>query len=167
MTRLMFYFLLRNKVKYEIIILLFLTVYNFIQSEYSMYGIIYSITLIIILYIVYFNVLARQKGRVNLLYNGTTVKHLKSDIIKSVSILSISLLGVVVLVDLFLLNAFYLTLYHMGTLIVFVLSTLLVSINIEKRNSNSKKILTFKEGVKVVGLGLVLYLIFTLLLVIL
>ena len=157
MTKLIFYFLLRNKVKYEIIILLFLAVYNSIQSDYSLYGVTYSITLLIILYIVYFNVLARQKGRINLLYNGNTVRQLKYDIIKGVSILSTSLLVVVGLIDIFLLNAFYLTLYHLGTLIIFILSTLLVSISLEKDNSDSKKIITFKEGCKTVGLGVGLY----------
>ena len=143
MTKLIFYFLLRNKVKYEIIILLFLAVYNSIQSDYSLYGVTYSTTLLIILYIVYFNVLARQKERINLLYNGNTVRQLKYDIIKGVSILSTSLLVVVGLIDIFLLNAFYLTLYHLGTLIIFILSTLLVSISLEKDNSDSKKIITF------------------------
>lgn len=157
MTKLIFYFLLRNKVKYEIIILLFLAVYNSIQSDYSLYGVTYSTTLLIILYIVYFNVLARQKGRINLLYNGNTVRQLKYDIIKGVSILSTSLLVVVGLIDIFLLNAFYLTLYHLGTLIIFILSTLLVSISLEKDNSDSKKIITFKEGCKIVGLGVGLY----------
>ena len=161
MTKLIFYFLLRNKVKYEIIILLFLAVYNSIQSDYSLYGVTYSTTLLIILYIVYFNVLARQKGRINLLYNGNTVRQLKYDIIKGVSILSTSLLVVVGLIDIFLLNAFYLTLYHIMTLVIFVISTLSISINLEKNNNNSNSIVTFKEGCKIVGLGIFFYILMT------
>lgn len=164
MTKLIFYFLLRNKVKYEIIILLFLAVYNSIQSDYSLYGVTYSTTLLIILYIVYFNVLARQKGRINLLYSGATVKRLKYDVIKGISILSTTLLIIVAFVDIFLLHAFYLTIYHLGTLITFVLSTLLVEIHLEKESKDTKKIINFKEGCKTVGLGLSLYLILSIIL---
>lgn len=164
MTKLIFYFLLRNKVKYEIIILLFLAVYNSFQSDPSLYGVIYSFTLLSILYLVYFYVLARQKGRINLLYSGATVKRLKYDVIKGISILSTSLLIIVAFVDLFLLQAFYLTIYHLGTLITFVLSTLLVEIRLEKESKDSKKIITFKEGFKTVGLGLSLYLILSIIL---
>lgn len=55
-------------------------------------------------------ILARQKGKINLLYSGSTVKRLKYDIIKNISKLSTSLFFVVVFVDTFSLNAFYLTL---------------------------------------------------------
>ena len=163
-TKLIAYFLLRNKVKYEIIILLFLAVYNSFQSDSSLYGVIYSFTLLSILYLIYFYVLARQKGRINLLYNGATVKRLKYDVIKGICILSISLLIIVAFVDLFLLHAFYLTIYHLGTLITFVLSTFLVEIHLEKESKDSKKIITFKEGCKTVGLGLSLYLIMSVIL---
>ena len=164
MTKLIACFLLRNKVKYEIIILLFLAVYNSFQSDSCLYGVIYSFTLLSILYLIYFYVLARQKGRINLLYNGATVKRLKYDVIKGICILSISLLIIVAFVDLFLLHAFYLTIYHLGTLITFVLSTFLVEIHLEKESKDSKKIITFKEGCKTVGLGLSLYLIMSVIL---
>lgn len=161
MTKLISYFLLRNKVKYEIIVLLFVAIHTSIQNGYSLYGITYSVTFLSILYIIYFNVLVRQKGRINLLYKGSTVKHLKYDIIKSISIISMSLFVVIVFIDIFLLNVFYLILYHLGTLIVFIISTSIISINIEKRNDNPNVIVTFKEGCKTIGLGIFFYILMT------
>lgn len=161
MTKLISYFLLRNKVKYEIIILLFLAIHTSIQSDPSQYGLTYSVTLLGILYIVYFNILVRQKGRVTLLYKGSTVKYLKQDIIKSICIISIILLLTMMFIDMFLFSAFYLTLYHIMTLVIFVISTLSISINLEKNNNNSNSIVTFKEGCKIVGLGIFFYILMT------
>jgi hypothetical protein len=102
-----------------------------------------------------------------LLYKGSTVKHLKFDVIKSISIISMSLFVVVVFLDIFLLNAFYLILYHLGTLTVFVISTSLISINIEKRNDNPNVIVTVKEGFKTTVLGIVLYILMSIFLALL
>lgn len=154
MTKLIFYFLLRNRVKYEIIILLFLAVYNFIQNDPSQYGLTYSGTLSGILYIVYSNVLNRHKGRINILYSGNTIKQFKSDVIKAISILSLSLLLIAILLDIFLLHAFHLSMYHIVTLVVFIFSTSLITINIEKKDRQSDKIITFKEGIKAFLLGI-------------
>jgi len=154
MTKLVFYFLIRNKVKYEIIIPIFLGINTFLQSPPSQYGISYSVTLLSILYILYFNVLVRQKGRINLLYKGNEAKQLKHDIIKAISILSLGLFVIVALVDLFLLNIIHLTLYHIITVIIFIISALLVSINVEKSNDNRNQIISFKEGFEIVCVGI-------------
>ncbi len=153
MTKLVFYFLLRNKIKYEIIILVFMGIYSSLQAPSSQYGLTYMITLLGILYIVYFKILRRHNRRISLLYSSNRIKRFKPDLIKAVVTLSCGFFFLAIFLDLFILRTVCLIYYHLLTLVVFILSTRFVTISVEKRQ-NTSQIVTFKEGLKIITLGL-------------
>ncbi|AYW51014.1 hypothetical protein C7H83_11295 [Tetragenococcus halophilus] len=159
MTKLVFYFLLRHNIKYEIIILLFIGGYSSLQNTQSQFALSFSITMLSILFIVYFHILARQRGRVPLLYTGGTIKKVKRDIIKAVVILSVFFLFISLLVDIFLWSTLYLVIQYFLTIFIFIIVTLIMPINLEKREQHNPQIVTFFDGVRVLGISLILFII--------
>lgn len=156
MTKLVFYSLLRHNVKYEIIILLFIWGYSSLQNTRNQMAVAFSVTMLSILLIVYFHILVRQKGRVTLLYKGGSIKKLKMDFIKALVQLSVVFLIIAIGIDGFLWGAFYLIIQYFCTLGIFILSTLAIPINIEKREEHNPTVVTFREGLKIIGLSVVL-----------
>lgn len=153
MTKIVCYFLLRNKVKYEIFILLVIGLYTSYHVDANQYAVTFSITVLSILYTLYFHVLVRHNGRINLLYKGSTVKKLKLDLVKSIFILSGFFLIFAIAVDLLLLNRFYLIVYYVVTMVSFSVSTVFMPINIEKREKHTTEVVTIKDGLRIISFG--------------
>lgn len=161
LNKLVFYYLIRDKIRYELIILLFLGTVLIYQNSINQYGTIYSSIFLSILYTVYFQFMNQHKNRINLFYKGSNVKKLKCDTIKAISVLSLSLFLIAVFLDLFVIKTILFSFYHLLILLIFILSTLCISINIEKDIRKNDNIISFKEGVKTIGIGIGLTIIMT------
>lgn len=162
MTKLLLLFLVRNKIKYEIFMLIFIGIYLSYQQP-SVYGTTLVFTLLIVLYILYFNFLSRQKNRINFLYSGSNIKKLRIDIITSLVLLSLVFLAISIIIDIFIFKSVYLVWHYFMSILIFFISTYAVPINIEKRASHDAKIVSFKDGTKIISLCLILYVLVNLL----
>jgi len=112
-----------------------------------------------ILFIVYFHILARQRGRVPLLYTGGAIKKVKKDIIKAIVILSTFFLFVSLFVDIFLWRTLYLVIQYFLTICIFIIATLITPINLEKRQQHKPQVVSFSEGLRISGVAFVLFVI--------
>lgn len=63
MTKLIFYYILRDKIKYELIVILFISVFSSINSPQNLYGLNFCTTLLGILFILYFSVMNAHKSK--------------------------------------------------------------------------------------------------------
>ena len=80
MTKLIFYYILRDKIKYELIVILFISVFSSINSPQNLYGLNFCTTLLGILFILYFSVMNAHKSKFLLLYQPRNVKSLRKDL---------------------------------------------------------------------------------------
>lgn len=156
MTKLVVKFLMRNNLKYEILIILFIGVYSSIQNSRSRSGLTLSITMLSILFLVYFHVLIRQKSRITLLYSGLTIKKMKIDLIKTIAVLSLFFLIISLLTDVFIWQEIDLIIYYFLSMVIFIFSAIIVPINIERREQHNPNIVTIQDGMKIIGITLLL-----------
>ncbi|MGR7951876.1 hypothetical protein ACU68W_03030 [Finegoldia sp. P2-F-LR] len=163
MTKLVFRYILRDKIKYEIIVILFISVFSSINSPQSLYGLNFSTTLLSILFILYFSVMNAHKSKFLLLYQPRNVKHLRKDTIKSMCYLSSIFLVLAVILDILVLKSLYLTEYYLVSMIIFYISTRIVKVNIEKNTRINEPIIKLKECLLVllIALGLMVMILAT------
>lgn len=156
MTKLIFHYILRDKIKYEIIVILFISVFSSINSPQSLYGLNFSTTLLSILFILYFSVMNAHKSKFLLLYQPRNVNSLRKDTIKSMCYLSSIFLVLAVILDILILKSLYLTEYYFVSMIIFYISTRIVKVNIEKNTKIDEPIIKLKECfiVLLIALGL-------------
>lgn len=156
MTKLIFYYILRDKIKYELIVILFISVFSSINSPQNLYGLNFSTTLLSILFILYFSVMNAHKSKFLLLYQPRNVKHLRKDTIKSMCYLSSIFLVLAVILDFFIIKSIYLTEYYFVSMIIFYISTRIVKVNIEKNTKIDEPIIKLKECVFVLCSAIIL-----------
>lgn len=163
MTRLIFRYILRDKIKYELIVILFISVFSSINSPQNLYGLNFSTTLLSILFILYFSVMNAHKSKFLLLYQPRNVKHLRKDTIKSMCYLSSIFLILAVILDILVLKSLYLTEYYLVSMIIFYISTRIVKVNIEKNTRIDEPIIKLKECLLVllIALGLMVMILAT------
>lgn len=156
MTKLIFYYILRDKIKYELIVILFISVFSSIKSPQNLYGLNFCTTLLGILFILYFSVMNAHKSKFLLLYQPRNVKHLRKDTIKSICYLSSIFLVLSVILDILVLKSLYLTEYFLLSMVIFYISTSIVKVNIEKNTRIDEPIIKLKECLKIllIALGL-------------
>lgn len=156
MTKLIFYYILRDKIKYELIVILFISVFSSIKSPQNLYGLNFCTTLLGILFILYFSVMNAHKSKFLLLYQPRNVKHLRKDTIKSICYLSSIFLVLAVILDFFIIKSIYLTEYYFVSMIIFYISTRIVKVNIEKNTKFDEPIIKLKECVFVLCSAIIL-----------
>ena len=163
MTKLIFYYILRDKIKYELIVILFISVFSSIKSPQNLYGLNFSTTLLSILFLLYFSVMNAHKSKFLLLYQPRNVKHLRKDTIKSMCYLSSIFLVLAVILDFFITKSIYLTEYYFVSMIIFYISTSIVKVNIEKNTRINEPIIKLKECLLVllIALGLMVMILAT------
>ena len=163
MTRLIFRYILRDKIKYELIVILFISVFSSINSPQNLYGLNFSTTLLSILFILYFSVMNAHKSKFLLLYQPRNVKSLRKDTIKSICYLSSIFLVLAVILDILVLKSLYLTEYYLVSMIIFYISTRIVKVNIEKNTRINEPIIKLKECLLVllIALGLMVMILAT------
>ncbi|MDU7384911.1 MAG: hypothetical protein E7L13_03545 [Finegoldia magna] len=163
MTKLIFYYILRDKIKYELIVILFISVFSSINSPQNLYGLNFCTTLLGILFILYFSVMNAHKSKFLLLYQPKNVKHLRKDTIKSMCYLSSIFLVLAVILDILVLKSLYLTEYYLVSMIIFYISTRIVKVNIEKNTRINEPIIKLKECLLVllIALGLMVMILAT------
>ncbi|MDU7559743.1 MAG: hypothetical protein E7K74_00390 [Finegoldia magna] len=163
MTRLIFRYILRDKIKYELIVILFISVFSSINSPQNLYGLNFSTTLLSILFILYFSVMNAHKSKFLLLYQPRNVKRLRKDTIKSMCYLSSIFLVLAVILDILVLKSLYLTEYYLVSMIIFYISTRIVKVNIEKNTRINEPIIKLKECLLVllIALGLMVMILAT------
>ena len=163
MTKLIFYYILRDKIKYELIVILFISVFSSIKSPQNLYGLNFSTTLLSILFLLYFSVMNAHKSKFLLLYQPRNVKHLRKDTIKSICYLSSIFLVLAVILDFFITKSIYLTEYYFVSMIIFYISTSIVKVNIEKNTRINEPIIKLKECLLVllIALGLMVMILAT------
>ena len=163
MTKLIFYYILRDKIKYELIVILFISVFSSINSPQNLYGLNFCTTLLGILFILYFSVMNAHKSKFLLLYQPRNVKHLRKDTIKSMCYLSSIFLVLAVMLDFFIIKSIYLTEYYFVSMIIFYISTRIVKVNIEKNTRINEPIIKLKECLLVllIALGLMVMILAT------
>ncbi|MEQ3281154.1 hypothetical protein AAA072_04285 [Finegoldia magna] len=156
MTKLVFRYILRDKIKYEIIVILFISVFSSINSPQNLYGLNFCTTLLGILFILYFSVMNAHKSKFLLLYQPRNVIHLRKDTIKSLCYLSSIFLVLSVILDIFVLKSLYLTEYYLLSMVIFYISTSIVRVNIEKNTRIDEPIIKLKECfiILLIALGL-------------
>lgn len=152
MTKLVVKFLMRNSLRYEILIILFIGVYSSIQSTRSQIGLTFSITMLSILFLIYFHILVRQKGRITLFYSGSTIKKMKIDLINAIVTLSLFFLIISLLIDIFIWQEIDLAIHYLLSMITFVFSALIVPINVERKEQHNPNIVTIHDGMKIIGI---------------
>lgn len=156
MTKLIFHYILRDKIKYEIIVILFISVFSSINSPQNLYGLNFCTTLLDILFILYFSVMNAHKSKFLLLYQPRNVKSLRKDTIKSMCYLSSIFLVLAVILDFFIIKSIYLTEYYFVSMIIFYISTRIVKVNIEKNTKIDEPIIKLKECVFVLCSAIIL-----------
>lgn len=156
MTKLIFYYILRDKIKYELIVILFISVFSSIKSPQNLYGLNFCTTLLGILFILYFSVMNAHKSKFLLLYQPRNVKHLRKDTIKSMCYLSSIFLVLAVILDILVLKSLYLTEYYLVSMVIFYISTSIVRVNIEKNTRIDEPIIKLKECVFVLCSAIIL-----------
>ena len=156
MTKLIFYYILRDKIKYELFVILFISVFSSINSPQNLYGLNFSTTLLSILFILYFSVMNAHKSKFLLLYQPRNIKHLRKDTIKSMCYLSSIFLVLAVILDFFITKSIYLTEYYFVSMIIFYISTRIVKVNIEKNTKIDEPIIKLKECVFVLCSAIIL-----------
>lgn len=163
MIRLIFRYILRDKIKYELIVILFISVFSSINSPQNLYGLNFSTTLLSILFILYFSVMNAHKSKFLLIYQPRNVKHLRKDTIKSMCYLSSIFLLLAVILDFFITKSIYLTEYYFISMIIFYISTSIVKVNIEKNTRINEPIIKLKECLLVllIALGLMVMILAT------
>lgn len=163
MTKLIFYYILRDKIKYELFVILFISVFSSINSPQNLYGLNFSTTLLSILFILYFSVMNAHKSKFLLLYQPRNVKYLRKDTIKSMCYLSSIFLLLAVILDFFIMKSIYLTEYYFVSMIIFYISTSIVKVNIEKNTRINEPIIKLKECLLVllIALGLMVMILAT------
>lgn len=163
MTKLIFYYILRDKIKYELIVILFISIFSSIKSPQNLYGLNFSTTLLSILFILYFSVMNAHKSKFLLLYQPRNVKSLRKDTIKSICYLSSIFLVLAVILDILVLKSLYLTEYYLVSMIIFYISTRIVKVNIEKNTRINEPIIKLKECLLVllIALGLMVMILAT------
>lgn len=156
MTKLIFYYILRDKIKYELFVILFISVFSSIKSPKNLYGLNFCTTILGILFILYFSVMNAHKSKFLLLYQPRNVKSLRKDTIKSMCYLSSIFLILAVILDFFIMKSIYLTEYYFVSMIIFYISTSIVKVNIEKNTRIDEPIIKLKECfiVLLIALGL-------------
>lgn len=156
MTKLIFYYILRDKIKYELFVILFISVFSSIKSPQNLYGLNFCTTILGILFILYFSVMNAHKSKFLLLYQPRNVKHLRKDTIKSMCYLSSIFLVLAVILDFFITKSIYLTEYYFVSMIIFYISTRIVKVNIEKNTRIDEPIIKLKECfiILLIALGL-------------
>lgn len=163
MTKLIFYYILRDKIKYELFVILFISVFSSINSPQNLYGLNFSTTLLSILFILYFSVMNAHKSKFLLLYQPRNVKYLRKDTIKSMCYLSSIFLVLAVILDILVLKSLYLTEYYLVSMVIFYISTSIVKVNIEKNTKIDEPIIKLKECLLVllIALGLMVMILAT------
>ena len=163
MTKLIFYYILRDKIKYELIVILFISIFSSIKSPQNLYGLNFCTTILGILFILYFSVMNAHKSKFLLLYQPRNVKSLRKDTIKSMCYLSSIFLVLAVILDILVLKSLYLTEYYLVSMIIFYISTRIVKVNIEKNTRINEPIIKLKECLLVllIALGLMVMILAT------
>lgn len=156
MTKLIFYYILRDKIKYELFVILFISVFSSIKSPQNLYGLNFCSTLLGILFILYFSVMNAHKSKFLLLYQPRNVKSLRKDTIKSMCYLSSIFLILAVILDFFIMKSIYLIEYYFVSMIIFYISTSIVKVNIEKNTKIDEPIIRLKECVFVLCSAIIL-----------
>ena len=156
MTKLIFYYILRDKIKYELIVILFISVFSSIKSPQNLYGLNFCTTILGILFILYFSVMNAHKSKFLLLYQPRNVQSLRKDTIKSMCYLSSIFLLLAVILDFFIMKSIYLTEYYFVSMIIFYISTSIIKINIEKNTKIDEPIIRLKECVFVLCSAIIL-----------
>lgn len=156
MTKLIFYYILRDKIKYELFVILFISVFSSIKSPQNLYGLNFCSTLLGILFILYFSVMNAHKSKFLLLYQPRNVKSLRKDTIKSMCYLSSIFLILAVILDFFIMKSIYLIEYYFVSMIIFYISTSIVKVNIEKNTKIDEPIIKLKECVFVLCSAIIL-----------
>lgn len=156
MTKLIFYYILRDKIKYELIVILFISIFSSIKSPQNLYGLNFCTTILGILFILYFSVMNAHKSKFLLLYQPRNVKSLRKDTIKSMCYLSSIFLVLAVILDILVLKSLYLTEYYLVSMIIFYISTRIVKVNIEKNTRIDEPIIKLKECVFVLCSAIIL-----------
>ena len=152
MTKLIFYYILRDKIKYELFVILFISVFSSIKSPKNLYGLNFCTTILGILFILYFSVMNAHKSKFLLLYQPRNVK----DTIKSMCYLSSIFLILAVILDFFIIKSIYLTEYYFVSMIIFYISTSIIKVNIEKNTKIDEPIIKLKECVFVLCSAIIL-----------
>ncbi len=149
-----FLFLLRTKVKYDIILLLFVSFLSvFIDKNYNE-PFAFVVTMLTSLYIIYYEYLKMQKNKINIFYNVINLKKLRMDTIFSLSEFSIVFLIIAIILGILSNSLLTHFMYYLLTIISFSLSNSIIPINIEKRIN--KKIIILKDLVKSILLTVLL-----------
>ena len=156
MTKLIFYYILRDKIKYELIVILFISVFSSIKSPQNLYGLNFCTTILGILFILYFSVMNAHKSKFLLLYQPRNVQSLRKDTIKSMCYLSSIFLVLAVILDFFIMKSIYLIEYYFVSMIIFYISTSIVKVNIEKNTKIDEPIIRLKECVFVLCSAIIL-----------
>lgn len=163
MAKLLFYFLQRSKLKYDLLITIFVFFVSFPTLDINGKMNIMSISMLVFLYTTYYEFLKNQKNRVSFFYTGSNIKNLKTDVLKAILYLSSIFLAAVIMVDLFLLDGFYLTMTYFVSIIIFSISIIIIPINIEKREKHVPKVITWKDLTKSISITVALLILFLLL----
>lgn len=149
-----FLFLTRTKVKYDIILLVFVSFLSvFIDKSYDE-PFAFIVTMLTSLYILYYEYINSQKKKINIFYTANNLKKLRTDTVFSLAIFSVIFLIIAIVLGALNKNFLLYSMYYFLTIISFSLSNYLVPINIEKKEN--KKIITFKDLTKSILLTILL-----------
>lgn len=142
MIKLLFLFILRTNVKYEIFTIIFLTFFgNYNQSQIKS---LIPMASLLILLITYYRFLSQMKHKTYFLYTPRTINRMKKDLIKALMIVSCSATFMLLIIDCLLFYNQFISLKILYSITVFGITSYFLPINIEKNNT-SLEIITIKE----------------------
>ncbi|MGX7108886.1 hypothetical protein [Facklamia miroungae] len=154
----LFLFVLRTKIKFDIIIMIFFSIVSgFADNNYDE-PIVFIVTFLGALYMIYYAYLYANAKRITLFYNASNLKQLRIDTISHLAKFSTIFCIIAATLGLLsdsLLNYIF---YYLVTIISFIISNNIVRINIEKKIN--KKVILFTDLIKSIFLTIVFILFF-------
>ncbi len=155
MTKLIWLFIFRTEMKYQILFLIICGIIQIIFHK-SQAGIIYCSITLIIKYIVFFKFLERQNDRLTFIYRPNELTYVKHDIGIAVLICEQLFLISAIVFDMYYFKEMFLIKYHVISVVSYILSINFVKINIEKKLTYKTRLISLKEAVYISILGLVI-----------
>lgn len=153
-NNLFFLFLIRSKIKYDIVFLIVISFLPlFLDKKYDE-PLIFVITMLTSLYLVYYEYLKKQSKSINFLYNANNLGELRKNAIISLDLFSILFLFIAVILGVFSDSLLQSLFYYIFVVSSFSLSNVIVSINLEKRMNS--KIFIMKDVIKSLSLSVLI-----------
>ncbi len=145
-----FIFICRTKVLYDLIIVYLLSATSFITDSRNDYLFILVSTILCFMYLVYFEYLRNQKGKIHFFYNGQTLKELRYYAIRSTFLLSLVFLPMVIIIGTITHRVLIYLINYLLVIILFYLINYFMPINIEKKIDS--QVITLRDLVKSVSI---------------